>query len=165
MLKMNASYSKKVPTEIDYSSQSFHASVEVELPDGLSELQLKQRIHDTFKLVKDSVETEIKNGNGNSNGNGQQERKENVSANGNGKTSGNGCSSATATQKNASEGNGNGQKPASSKQVKFLRDLADTMQVNLSDYLGKYNVKNVFELTSNECSKLIDTLKAMEAKA
>ena len=40
MLKLNASYSKKVPAEEEYSSQSFHASVEVELPDGLTQDQL-----------------------------------------------------------------------------------------------------------------------------
>ncbi len=28
MLKLNASYSKKVPADTEYSSQSFHASVE-----------------------------------------------------------------------------------------------------------------------------------------
>ena len=36
MLKLNASYSKKVPAGEEYSSQSYHTSVEVELPDGLS---------------------------------------------------------------------------------------------------------------------------------
>ena len=35
MLKLNASYSKKVPAEGEYTSQSYHASIEVELPDGL----------------------------------------------------------------------------------------------------------------------------------
>ena len=35
MLKLNASYSKKVPADGEYTSQSYHASVEVELPDGL----------------------------------------------------------------------------------------------------------------------------------
>jgi hypothetical protein len=59
MLKLNASFSKKVPAELDYSSQSYHASVEVELPDGLTPPQLQQRIHETFSLVRDSVETEI----------------------------------------------------------------------------------------------------------
>jgi hypothetical protein len=29
MLKLNASYSKKIPADSQYSSQSFHASVEV----------------------------------------------------------------------------------------------------------------------------------------
>jgi len=36
MLKLNASYSKKVPAD---GSQSYHASIEVELPDGLSSEQ------------------------------------------------------------------------------------------------------------------------------
>jgi len=59
MLKLNASFSKKVPAEQEYSSQSFHASVEVELPDGLTEQQLRERIHNTFLMVRDSVETEL----------------------------------------------------------------------------------------------------------
>ena len=59
MLKLNASYSKKVPAEGEYSSQSYHASIEVELPDGLTQEQLQNRIHETFALVKDSVETEL----------------------------------------------------------------------------------------------------------
>ena len=31
MLKLNAAYSKKVPAEGEYTSQSYHASIEVEL--------------------------------------------------------------------------------------------------------------------------------------
>ena len=42
MLKLNASYSKKVPAEGEYSSQSYHASIEVELPDGLTQDQLNE---------------------------------------------------------------------------------------------------------------------------
>ena len=45
MLKLNASYSKKVPAETEYSSQSYHASIEVEIPDGLTAEQLQSRIH------------------------------------------------------------------------------------------------------------------------
>ena len=59
MLKLNASYSKKVPADTEYSSQSFHASVEVELPDGLTQDQLNAKIHETFDLVRASVETEL----------------------------------------------------------------------------------------------------------
>lgn len=59
MLKINASYSKKVPAEQDYSSKSFHASVEAELSDTLSPDELKRKIHDTFAIVKASVEEEI----------------------------------------------------------------------------------------------------------
>ena len=55
MLKLNASYSKKVPAGEEYSSQSYHASVEVELPDGLSPDQLQIRIHETFDLVREPI--------------------------------------------------------------------------------------------------------------
>ncbi len=48
MLKLNASYSKKVPTEEKFSSQSFLASIEVELPHGLTTSELQSKIHDTF---------------------------------------------------------------------------------------------------------------------
>ena len=47
MLKLNAAYSKKVPAEGEYTSQSYHASIEVELPDGLSQEQLNDKIHAT----------------------------------------------------------------------------------------------------------------------
>ena len=60
MLKLNASFSKKVPAEEEYSSQSYHAAVEVELPDGLTPEQLRGRIHDTFELVRDSVQAELR---------------------------------------------------------------------------------------------------------
>ena len=63
MLKLNASYSKKVPAEGEYSSQSYHASIEVELPDGLTQDQLNSKIHETFALVRDSVESELHGGN------------------------------------------------------------------------------------------------------
>ena len=63
MLKLNASYSKKVPAEGEYSSQSYHASIEVELPDGLTQDQLNEKIHETFAMVRDSVEAEL-HGNG-----------------------------------------------------------------------------------------------------
>ena len=59
MLKLNASYSKKVPAGEEYSSQSYHASVEVELPEGLSPDQLQARIHETFDLVRNSVEAAL----------------------------------------------------------------------------------------------------------
>ena len=41
MLKLNASYSKKIPAEGEYSSQSYHVSIEVELPDSLNQNQLQ----------------------------------------------------------------------------------------------------------------------------
>ena len=59
MLKLNASSSKKVPADGEYTSQSYHASIEVELPDGLSAEQLNGKIHETFEMVRSSVEAEL----------------------------------------------------------------------------------------------------------
>ena len=62
MLKINASYSKKVPAETEYSSQSYHCTIESELPDGLAHQQLQERIHATFAMVKQAVEAELHGG-------------------------------------------------------------------------------------------------------
>jgi hypothetical protein len=43
MIKLVASFSKKLPAEVDYSSQSFLASVEVELPAGVEGKELQAR--------------------------------------------------------------------------------------------------------------------------
>ena len=62
MLKLNASYSKKVPAEGEYSSQSYHCTIEVELPDGLNPQQLQEKVHGVFDFVRNSVEAELHNG-------------------------------------------------------------------------------------------------------
>ena len=60
MLKLSASYSKKVPVEgQEFSSQSFHAALELELSDNLTPEDLQGEIHKTFRLVKASVEAEL----------------------------------------------------------------------------------------------------------
>ena len=59
MIKLNASYSKKLPAEVDFSSKSFMACIEVELPAGASPQELQTKIHETFELVKQSVDSEI----------------------------------------------------------------------------------------------------------
>ena len=61
MLKLNASYSKKVPADTEYSSQSYHCQIEVELPEGLTPQQLNERVHGVFDFVRTSVEAELHN--------------------------------------------------------------------------------------------------------
>ena len=61
MLKLNASFSKKVPAEGEYSSQQYHCQIEVELPDGLNPQQLQEKVHNVFDFVRKSVETELHN--------------------------------------------------------------------------------------------------------
>ena len=61
MLKLNQSYSKKVPADGEYTSQSYHCQIEIELPDGISEQELKEKAHNVFDFVRNSVETELHN--------------------------------------------------------------------------------------------------------
>ena len=155
MVKINASYSKKVPASQDYSSQSYHASVELEMADNLSNEQLQARIHQTFALVRDSVESEL-NGNGNGKANG----------NGNGHT----VPVQVQVEKTVEpKGNGNAQKntviPASQKQVKYLLDLAGDLGVSITKYLAGYGVSNANDLDKATCSKLINELKGTKAPA
>ena len=143
MLKLNTSYSKKVPAESEYSSKSYHASIEMELPDGLTEQQIKERIHGTFELVRATVETEI----------GSQPTRQ-LPAN-------------NAPRQPQGNGYGQGQKPhndpASSKQIKYLLDLAKVAGMTPSEIVARAGARSIDELTRQQCSKLIDELGSKKA--
>ena len=160
MLKLNASYSKKIPVDgTDFSSQSYHAAVEAELPDGLTPEQLRGRIHDTFMLVRNAVESELHG----------------VPAP---------AASAPATapvapvtpqpvaqpqypaarQQSGRPRNGapgaNGNQPASGRQVQFLTDLALRRGMSLQQLTAhvrsRYNVADPTRLNRGQASELID---------
>ena len=142
MLKLNASYSKKVPAGEEYSSQSYHASVEVELPDGLSPDQLQTRIHETFDLVRNSVEVEL---HGNSPGNS-------------------GGSTAYHGAKNTPQGGrSHGRSndgPASPKQLSYLLDLARQRGITPQQIAARFQVPDIQHLTRQQCSDQIDEWRA-----
>ena len=141
MLKLNASYSKKVPADQEYSSQQYHASVEQELSDSLKPEELRQRIRDTFELVRQSVETEL-----------------------------NGKSAAEPVSAPKSNGKGSrSTEKASNKQVKFLTDLAVQNGYTLSDLqriVGeRFGVNGIYDLDRKQASRLIDELAAVKKAA
>jgi hypothetical protein len=140
MLKLNASFSKKVPvTGQDFSSQSYHASVEVELSDVLEPQQIQSKIHDTFAIVKEAVEAEL-----------------------------NGKSQPVTRTEFTPERNGNGSgEKASNKQIKYLTDLARDRDISISE-LNKqarelYHADSIYGLTKKDASRLVDDLKRMKA--
>ena len=155
MLKLNASYSKKVPADTEYSSQSFHASVEVELPDGLTQDQLNAKIHETFDLVRASVEAEL---NGNSAPNQPAllpaENASNVPQMNPAQQNKNGYGKKNGTTSDA---------PASPKQVKYLLDLAKQYGVSPDQIKAKFNVPALESLTKTQCSRAIDELSGKAA--
>ena len=130
MLKLNASYSKKVPADGEYTSQSYHASIEVELPDGLSSEQLNSKIHETFEMVRNSVEAELHGNTVNQQaGNGSQ---------------------------NAYNQPVQGSTPASPKQINYLLTLASRRGITPQQIAAQNNVANINQLSKKQCSALIE---------
>ena len=138
MLKLNAAYSKKVPAEGEYTSQSYHASIEVELPDGLSQEQLNDKIHATFAMVRESVESEL---------GGNNIRKSTELP-------------VEETATSISQGNRSGAVPASPKQINYLLSLASRRGITPQQIAAQNNVANVDQLTKRQCSALIEQWKA-----
>ena len=134
MLKLNASYSKKVPADGEYTSQSYHASVEVELPDGLSQMELQSRIHETFEMVRNSVEVEL-----------------------HGNTPANHGSYVPQETQNLSSLNN---PPASPKQINYLLTLASRRGITSAQIAAQNNVANINQLSKKQCSALIEQWKA-----
>jgi len=148
MLKLNASYSKKVPADTEYSSQSYHASVEVELPDGLTPEQLNARIHETFAMVRDSVEAELHGEGGNA---GQMADAQLP------------IQSAPQQNKPAYGKKPATDSPASPKQIKFLLDLARQNGYTIEQLKARFNVSQLEDLSRTQCSRAIDILNGKAA--
>ena len=148
MLKFNASYSKKVPANTEYSSQSYHASVEVELPDGLTPEQLNARIHETFALVRDSVESEL---HGESTNAGQMTDAQQLPI------------QPTQQTKPAYGKKPAPDAPASPKQIKYLLDIARQIGYTVEQLKAKFNVPARESLTKMQCSRAIDELNGKAA--
>ena len=141
MLKLNAAYSKKVPADGEYTSQSYHASIEVELPDGLSQEQLNDKIHATFEMVRNSVEAEL--------GEKNPLKHGDLDAPNGAQTGGQG-SSTRGTSESV---------PASPKQISYLLSLANRRGITPQQIAAQNNVANVDQLSKRQCSALIEQWK------
>lgn len=135
MLKLNASYSKKVPTPEKFSSESYLACIEVELPTGQTTQQLQDKIHETFELVKASVESEIADRT--STGSVKQQRPQARPE----------ASTDTATN----------------KQIQFLLKLGKGCNKGLPELnamaQSQFKAESIYQLTKRDASALVDKLK------
>jgi hypothetical protein len=146
MLKLNASYSKKVPAEGEYSSQSYHASIEVELPDGLTQDQLNSKIHETFAMVRNSVESELHGGNAPAVQPAPVQQEPSRS---------NQQSYPSARNQAAAS-----DAPASPKQISYLLSLASKRGITPSQIAAQQKVTNIDQLSRRQCSALIEQWRA-----
>ena len=149
MLKLNASYSKKVPAEGEYSSQSYHCSVEVELSDKLEGHEIQAKIHETFALVRDAVEAELHSAAPKAETARQPLRV---------------VRQPEAPARGTAPARGGSVEKASNKQVKYILDLAKAQGIGLSEINARvqkaHRVESVYELNRAQASSLVDDLKA-----
>ena len=143
MLKLCATYSKKVPVDgQDFSSRGYQATVEVELPTGLDAGDLQQRIQQTFALVRDSVEGELRN---------HQTHPQLPAA-------------PPPQQPQHAQTQAN---PISAKQLRFLNTLAGRRGMSppqLDAYVNQlHGLAGVAALSRKQASDLIDTLNTAQA--
>ena len=134
MIKLNASYSKKVPAREKYSSQSYLACVEVELPTGADQQELQAKIHETFDLVRRSVEDEIAQA---ASGSGRGEK---------------------SPQRGSEQ-----PVKASNKQIKYILDLGKAREKALQDLNHEasslFGVETIYDLSKKDASRFVDVLK------
>jgi hypothetical protein len=146
MLKAILSYSKKIPVVgQQYSSHSYHLSLETEMSEGLGHDAIQRKLHDTFELVKTAVEHELEGS--------KQSAVKPVEA-------------RTAEAPRSTE-------PvvgkASNKQIKYITDLAREQNIPLaelnSQVLKLFGVDSVYALTKGDASKMLDSLRTDHRKA
>jgi hypothetical protein len=144
MLKAVISYSKKIPVPgSEFSSQGFSLSLETEITDT-QPAAIQARLHETYELVKATVEQEL--------------------AKGNGRTAAQPETGAEAAPRAAPTGD-----KASNKQVKFITDLATQRGLSLSDLNARvsqrFGVAGLYDLDKKQASSLLDELNGKQRKA
>jgi hypothetical protein len=147
MIKLNTSYSKKVPVEgQQFSSESFHCSMEVELSDGLTSDQIQAKIHSDAELLRQAVDAEL--------GQAQQPAQERQRGAFTPRQQQGG-----RRQERAPEGS---QRKASNAQCKYIADLAGEQKISITDLnaeiLERYGVPTLYDLNAAQASEMIDSL-------
>ena len=157
MIKLHASYGLKVPAEQDYSSQSFHATAEIELADATSQdpESMRRALHKLWSELKQAVAAEIGNG---SNSQVATTPENNThtrhdGGNGNGRTH---------EPVNRIAGNGNSAS-ATKKQIGFLLSLARRHKGMGADQTRKWlqttHGVSLDDLSKAQAGQIIDTLQ------
>ena len=170
MLKLNASYSKKVPAESEYSSQSYHCTIEVELPDGLSPQQLQEKVHNVFDFVRNSVEAELHNG-ASAQQMPQQPVQQTAQQQGYQQTAPQNYQQpaqanyqqSPAHQPSQGRQYRNANAVASPKQVNYLLSLAKRTGWTIQQILQRCQIPNIEAIPAKVCSELIQEFSATVA--
>ena len=145
MIKLSASVSKKVPVpDVEFSSQSYSAGMEIELACGASHQVVKDRLRSLYGLLEEAIQEQIEARP--SQAPEERPRPPQERRNGPGNGGGNGRSrSATEAQQKAIY--------AISRSRGYSRKRLENL---VSESFG---VESVSDLSIGDASSLIDTLK------
>ena len=169
MIRIHASLSKKIPMPgIEFSSQQFGASLEVELSDADKADVIQTKIQSLYLMLSKAVDDQI-GATGFHTGpdpdNGQDAPTPHIN-----RLPARGQSQAHVQSRTpAQNGNGNGNgKPlvrrgpakATAAQVRAIHAIAKAGKIDLVDFLANYNVITPEDLHVKDASRLIDELKA-----
>ena len=150
MLKINVSFSKKIPGEEQYSSLSFHGSMEKELSDGLNAEQIQQAFHNSYQLLEATVEQEIQNYKGKQTNPVQSAKPAYAIP----------AKPYQAPQSSAPQAN---QQQASQKQITFLNRLGAERGLSQQQVdamaLNSFGANSIWQLTKKQASQLIEQLQ------
>ena len=137
-IKLSASVGRKQPGDLEFSSKSYHASLEKELPSDLSAEQLNAEIHQTYAKLEQAIDEQI-SGKVTRFPQGQDRQR----------------------RQRAPEG------PASQKQTTYLLDLAKARNVSLqqldADIQERFGIESVYQLDRKSCSLMIDQMQQQAA--
>jgi hypothetical protein len=147
MIKISANLSKKVPLPgVDFSSQQFGASMEIEISDADRPDAIKQRIAEVYALLGQTVDEQIAATKAQ-----LPPPRQAVPAQ----------QSRRYQPQNGRNGNG---RPvmATVAQQRALHAICKSLNVDLKELLASYNVTDASQLTVRDASALIDDLKSQQ---
>ena len=144
MIKLSANVSKKVPVpDVEFSSQSYSAGMEIEVAERSGKDDLKQKIRSLYALLEEAIDGQIKGGAQNT------------------KPQRNPPSASRKDSSNSAAGN-NGRR-ATEAQVKAIfaigRDRGYSKQEIQSMVSKRFEAEKPSELSIAQASSLIDMLK------
>lgn len=152
MIRLSANLSKKVPLPgIDYSSQQFGASMEIEVSDADSSEAIQARIRDLYSMLAAAIDEQLT-------GPKQAVSNSTVPVQRNGNGNGNGHSN-----RRAGSASSNGRKvTATEAQCRAIAAICKSNGQNIDAVLADYNVSRPEDLNIRDASSLIDDLKSRQ---
>ena len=144
MIKLSANVSKKVPVpDVEFSSQSYSAGMEIEVAERSGKDELKQKIRSLYALLEEAINEQIKG----AAQNGKPQRNP----------------QKAAGEERSSPAAGNNGRRATEAQVKAIfaigRDRGYSKQEIQSMASKRFEAEKPSELSIAQASSLIDMLK------